>query len=306
MAKIKEQLEHIEHVEQADHDDHGPNRKSALSKYGRDLTAEARAGKLNPFIGRGQVLDKITRIICRREKNNPVLLGEAGVGKTAVVEGLALRIVSDDAPSILKEKKIIMLDLALMIAGTKYRGEFEERLKSVLAEVKNADNIILFIDEVHTLRGAGDAEGTMDAANMLKPALARGEVHCIGATTLAEYFMYIFKDAALKRRFHPVLVNETTTDETTCILHRLKTVLEKTYKVQITDEAISAAVKHAKEYLPGNMMPDCAIDLLDETAVMVMLKDGGDKVVTQLDILRIVKEGSGMADILQLFDKPKK
>jgi ATP-dependent Clp protease ATP-binding subunit ClpB len=240
---------------------------AALEKYARDLTELARRSKLDPVIGRDEEIRRVMQILARRTKNNPVLIGEPGVGKTAIVEGLAQRIVSGDVPDVLKTKKLVALDLAALVAGAKFRGEFEDRLKAVLKEISEADGqIILFIDELHTLVGAGAAEGSMDASNMLKPALARGELRAIGATTLNEYKKYIEKDPALERRFQPVMVNEPTVEDTIAILRGLKDRYEVHHGVRIKDAAILAAATLSHRYISDRFLPDKAIDLIDEAA----------------------------------------
>ncbi|MCM8776334.1 MAG: AAA family ATPase, partial [Candidatus Omnitrophica bacterium] len=236
----------------------------ALDSFGRDLSALAREGKLDPVVDRENEIERVIQILARRTKNNPVLLGEAGVGKTAIVEGLAQRIVAGDVPEILIDKRIVVLDLALMVAGTKYRGQFEERIKAVMDEIKRSENVIIFIDELHTLVGAGGAEGAIDASNILKPALARGEMQCIGATTLDEYRKYIEKDAALARRFQTINVDPPSVDETIKILKGLRDKYEAHHRVKILDEAIEAAAKLSDRYISGRFLPDKAIDLIDE------------------------------------------
>ncbi|GAB4134990.1 MAG: ATP-dependent Clp protease ATP-binding subunit [Thermogutta sp.] len=248
------------------------SRTPALDSFGRDLTELARQGKLDPVIGREKEIERTMQILCRRTKNNPVLLGEAGVGKTAIVEGFAQRIVRGDVPEILLERRVVVLDLAMMVAGTKYRGQFEERIKAVMNEVRRAQNVILFIDELHTLVGAGGAEGAIDASNVLKPALARGEIQCIGATTLDEYRKYIEKDSALDRRFQMVMVEPNTKEETVAILRGLRDRYEKHHHVQITDDAIEAAVELSSRYITGRCLPDKAIDVVDEAGARVHLK----------------------------------
>ncbi|MDQ3175725.1 MAG: AAA family ATPase, partial [Acidobacteriota bacterium] len=239
----------------------------ALSKYARDLTELARKGKLDPVIGRDDEIRRTIQVLSRRTKNNPVLIGEPGVGKTAIVEGLAQRIVSGDVPETLRNKRLVGLDLGSMLAGAKYRGEFEDRLKAVLKEIENAQgHIVLFIDELHTLVGAGAAEGAIDASNMLKPALARGELRCVGATTLNEYKKYIEKDAALERRFQQIYVGEPTVEDTIAILRGLKERYEVHHGVRIKDSAIVAAATLSNRYITDRFLPDKAIDLIDEAA----------------------------------------
>ncbi len=245
---------------------------TTLSQFGRDLTKLAKEGKIDPVIGRQKEIERVIQILSRRTKNNPCLIGEPGVGKTAIAEGLALKIVSGEVPEMLKNKRIISLDLTGMVAGTKYRGDFEERIKKVIDEVKAADDIILFIDEVHTLVGAGSAEGAVDAANILKPSLARGELQVIGATTLEEYRKNIEKDAALERRFQPIIVGEPSEEEAIEILKGLRDKYEAHHKVKITDEAINAAVKLSSRYIGDRYLPDKAIDLIDEAASRVKLQ----------------------------------
>ena len=244
----------------------------ALDSFGRDLTRLAIEGKLDPVIGRRNEIERVTQVLCRRTKNNPVLLGEAGVGKTAIVEGLAQQIVSNEVPELLMNRRIVVLDLAMMVAGTKYRGQFEERIKAVMNEVRRAANVILFIDELHTLVGAGGAEGAIDASNVLKPALSRGEIQCIGATTLDEYRKYIEKDGALERRFQTIIVEPPTPQETIEILRGLRDRYEAHHHVQITDEAIRLAVELSNRYISGRFLPDKAIDVIDESGARVHLR----------------------------------
>jgi len=244
----------------------------ALDSFGRDLTELAKKGQLDPVIGRQREIERAIQILCRRTKNNPVLLGEAGVGKTAIVEGFAQRVISGEVPEILADKRIVVLDLAMMVAGTKYRGQFEERIKAVMTEVRRAKNTILFIDELHTLVGAGGAEGAIDAANVLKPALARGEIQCIGATTLDEYRKYIEKDNALARRFQEIIIEPTSKDETIEILKGLRERYEEHHRVQITDDAIAAAVEMSERYITARCLPDKAIDVIDEAGARIRLR----------------------------------
>ena len=244
----------------------------ALDSFGRDLTELAKEGKLDPVIGRQDEIERVIQILCRRQKNNPVLLGEAGVGKTAIVEGLAQKIISNDIPEILARRRIVVLDLAMMVAGTKYRGQFEERIKAVMNEVRRAKNVILFIDELHTLVGAGGAEGAIDASNVLKPALSRGEIQCIGATTLDEYRKYIEKDGALERRFQQILVEAPNKSETVAILKGLRDRYEAHHRVQISDVGIEQAVELSSRYIPGRVQPDKAIDVIDEAGARLRLR----------------------------------
>ena len=255
-----------------DNKDGGKENESMLSQFGRDLTKLAKDGKIDPVIGRQKEIERVIQILSRRTKNNPCLIGEPGVGKTAIAEGLALKIVSGEVPELLKDKKIYSLDLTGMVAGTKYRGDFEERIKKVIDEVKNAKDVILFIDEVHTLIGAGSAEGAADAANILKPSLARGELQIIGATTIEEYRKHIEKDAALERRFQPVMVDEPSQEEAIEILKGIKDKYEAHHKVKITDEAIESAVKLSTRYIGDRYLPDKAIDLIDEAASRARLR----------------------------------
>src|ERR1700734_454288 len=250
----------------------GKSKTPALDSFGRDLTELAREGQLDPVIGRKNEIERVIQILCRRQKNNPVLLGEAGVGKTAIVEGLAQMVVSSNVPEILHDRRIVVLDLAMMVAGTKYRGQFEERIKAVMNEVRRAKNTILFIDELHTLVGAGGAEGAIDASNVLKPALARGEVQCIGATTLDEYRKYIEKDGALERRFQTIVVEPPSKSEALEILRGLRDRYEAHHRVQITDEALEASVELSDRYITGRCLPDKAIDVVDEAGARVRLK----------------------------------
>src|SRR5881398_3085451 len=250
----------------------GKSKTPALDSFGRDLTELARQGKLDPVIGRQNEIERVIQVLSRRTKNNPVLLGEAGVGKTAIVDGLAQLVVDSNVPELLRDRRIVVLDLAMMVAGTKYRGQFEERIKAVMNEVRRAKNTILFIDELHTLVGAGGAEGAIDASNVLKPALARGEIQCIGATTLDEYRKYIEKDGALERRFQQIIVNPPSKRETVEILRGLRDRYEAHHRVQIKDEALEAAVDLSDRYISGRCLPDKAIDVIDESGARVRLK----------------------------------
>jgi len=251
---------------------HGSNKTQTLNQFGRDLTELAKIGKLDPVIGRETEIERVVQVLSRRTKNNPVLIGEPGVGKTAIAEGLAQKINNGDVPEVLANKRVITLDMGSMVAGSKYRGEFEERMKKVMEEIRNAGDVILFIDEMHTLIGAGAAEGAIDAANILKPALARGELQCIGATTLDEYRKHVEKDAALERRFQPIVVGEPTKEETRLILEGLRDRYEAHHRVKITDGAIQAAVNLSDRYITDRFLPDKAIDLIDEAASRVRLR----------------------------------
>ncbi|OYW09411.1 MAG: ATP-dependent chaperone ClpB, partial [Rhodospirillales bacterium 12-71-4] len=287
----------------------------ALKKYARDLTALAREGKLDPVIGRDEEIRRTIQVLARRTKNNPVLIGEPGVGKTAIVEGLALRIVRGDVPEALKNKKVMALDLGSMVAGAKYRGEFEERLKGVLKEVEEAaGDIVLFIDEMHTLVGAGKADGAMDASNLIKPALARGELHCVGATTLDEYRKHVEKDAALARRFQPVMVGEPSVADTVSILRGIKEKYELHHGVRITDGALVAAATLSNRYITDRFLPDKAIDLMDEASSRLRMQvdskpeelDAIDRDLMRLKIEReaLRKESdSASKDRLQKLEK---
>ncbi|MDR1104746.1 MAG: ATP-dependent Clp protease ATP-binding subunit [Treponema sp.] len=264
-----------------------------LDEYSRDLTALARAGKMDPVVGRGKEINRAVRILARRTKNNPVLVGEPGVGKTAVVEGLAQLIAGDGVPEALAGRRILSLDLGSVVAGTKYRGEFEERLKKIMREIVQAGNVILFIDEIHTIIGAGGAEGTIDASNMLKPALSRGEVHCIGATTLTEYRKHFERDAALERRFQSIAVQEPAVEETVEILRGLRKRYEDHHRVTYTDEAVAAAARMAHRYISGRFMPDKAIDILDEAGAMRKLENSREPPeisAVEAEILHLTEE----------------
>jgi len=250
----------------------GKSKTPALDSFGRDLTELAKEGSLDPVIGRQNEIERLVQVLCRRTKNNPVLLGEAGVGKTAIVEGLAQRIVAGDVPEILYDRRLVVLDLAMMVAGTKYRGQFEERIKAVMNEVRRAKNVMLFIDELHTLVGAGGAEGAIDASNVLKPALARGEIQCIGATTFDEYRKYIEKDAALARRFQAIAVDPPSAEQTIEIIKGLRDKYEEHHRVRITDGAIKAAVDLSGRYITGRVQPDKSIDVIDEAGARIRIR----------------------------------
>ena len=269
----------------------------ALRAFGRDLTELAKKNDLDPVIGRSDEIERVIQILCRRTKNNPVLIGEAGVGKTAIAEGLAQEIVAGDVPEILRDKKVITLDLALMVAGTKYRGQFEERIKAVMDEIRRTKNVILFIDELHTIVGAGSAEGAMDASNIIKPALSRGELQCIGATTLNEYRKYIEKDAALERRFQTVKVEAPSVDQTILILKGIRPKYEAHHKARITDEALDAAARLSDRYLTGRFLPDKAIDVMDEAGsrarIAAMTRPPNVKdIEAQIEQIRVDKEAA--------------
>ena len=269
----------------------------ALRAFGRDLTELAKKNELDPVIGRSDEIERVIQILCRRTKNNPVLIGEAGVGKTAIAEGLAQEIVAGDVPEILRDKKVITLDLALMVAGTKYRGQFEERIKAVMDEIRRTKNVILFIDELHTIVGAGSAEGAMDASNIIKPALSRGELQCIGATTLNEYRKYIEKDAALERRFQTVKVEAPSVDQTILILKGIRPKYEAHHKARITDEALDAAARLSDRYLTGRFLPDKAIDVMDEAGsrarIAAMTRPPNVKdIEAQIEQIRVDKEAA--------------
>ncbi|HOL21519.1 MAG TPA: Clp protease N-terminal domain-containing protein, partial [bacterium] len=296
-------------------DKEAENKYKVLEKYTRDFTELARQGKLDPVIGRDEEIRRVIQVLSRRTKNNPVLIGEAGVGKTAIVEGLARRIVSGDVPELLKNKRILGLDLGALVAGTKYRGEFEDRLKALLKEIeKREGELVLFIDELHTLVGAGGAEGAIDASNMLKPALARGTLRCIGATTLDEYRKYIEKDRALERRFQVVYVKEPSVEETISILRGLKERYEVHHGVKITDSALVAAAVLSSRYISGRFLPDKAIDLVDEAASRLRIEmdsmpvelDEIERKIVQLEIERQALKKETGSDVKERLTKIEK
>ncbi|MFL6545225.1 MAG: ATP-dependent Clp protease ATP-binding subunit, partial [Candidatus Udaeobacter sp.] len=269
----------------------------ALRAFGRDLTELARKGELDPVIGRRNEIERVIQVLCRRTKNNPVLIGEAGVGKTAIAEGLAQEIANGDVPELLRDRRVITLDLALMVAGTKYRGQFEERIKAVMDEIRRSKTVILFIDELHTIVGAGSAEGAMDASNIIKPALSRGELQCVGATTMNEYRKYIEKDAALERRFQTIKVDAPTIDEAIQILKGLRPKYEAHHKAKLTDEALETAVRFSDRYITGRFLPDKAIDVMDEAGARARINSmtrppdvkGIEK---EIEEIRVEKEGA--------------
>src|SRR5437762_1510323 len=269
----------------------------ALRAFGRDLTELARKGELDPVIGRRNEIERVIQVLCRRTKNNPVLIGEAGVGKTAIAEGLAQEIANGNVPELLRDKRVITLDLALMVAGTKYRGQFEERIKAVMDEIRRSKNVILFIDELHTIVGAGSAEGAMDASNIIKPALSRGELQCVGATTMNEYRKYIEKDAALERRFQTIKVDAPTVDEAILILKGLRPKYEAHHKAKLTDEALETAVRFSDRYITGRFLPDKAIDVMDEAGARARINamtrppDVKD-IEKEIEEIRVEKEGA--------------
>jgi len=293
----------------------GKSKTPALDSFGRDLTELARSNELDPVIGRENEIERLVQILCRRTKNNPVLLGEAGVGKTAIVEGLAQQIISQDVPDLLYDRRLVVLDLAMMVAGTKYRGQFEERIKAVMNEVRRAKNVILFIDELHTLVGAGGAEGAIDASNVLKPALSRGEIQCIGATTFDEYRKYVEKDAALERRFQAIAVEPPNAEQTLEILKGLRQRYAEHHRVTITDDALRAAVELSGRYITGRVQPDKSIDVIDEAGSRVRLKSMTKPpnladLEEQIELLSIEKDeavkGADYEKAAELRDKAEK
>ena len=269
----------------------------ALRAFGRDLTDLAKKDELDPVIGRRNEIERVIQVLCRRTKNNPVLIGEAGVGKTAIAEGLAQEIANGNVPELLRDRRVVTLDLALMVAGTKYRGQFEERIKAVMDEIRRSKNVILFIDELHTIVGAGSAEGAMDASNIIKPALSRGELQCVGATTMNEYRKYIEKDAALERRFQTIKVDAPTVDEAIQILKGLRPKYEAHHKARLTDEALETAVRFSDRYITGRFLPDKAIDVMDEAGARARINamtrppDVKD-IEKEIEEIRVEKEGA--------------
>ena len=312
--EILKQMENIRRGRTADNQN-AENRYETLEKYCQNITSQARAGQLDPVIGRHEEIRRVIQILSRRRKNNPVLIGEPGVGKTAIVEGIAQRIVNDDVPEGLRNKSIYSLDLGLLIAGAKYQGEFENRLKGLLKEVEEGqENIILFIDELHMLIGAGASGGGMDASNLLKPALARGALHCIGATTLAEYKKYIEKDTALERRFQQVIIEEPSVEDTISILRGLREKYELHHGIRIKDQALVDAAVLSNKYIPDRFLPDKAIDLIDEAASMIKIAidsqpeeiDKLDRKIRQLEIEKLaLKKETGGAIETRLTDLEK-
>ncbi|MGW5649504.1 Clp protease N-terminal domain-containing protein, partial [Saccharopolyspora sp. NPDC003762] len=277
-----------------DHPGEGPQLPARLNDYGRNLTQSAREGKLDPVIGREKEIERVMQVLCRRTKNNPVLIGEAGVGKTAVVEGLAQKIVAGEVPETLTDKQLYILDLGSLVAGARYRGDFEERLKKVLKEIETRGDIILFIDEIHTLVGAGAAEGSIDASGMLKPMLARGEVQTIGTTTIADYRKHMEKDPALDRRFQPIQVDEPSVAQTVAILKGLRSRYEDHHQVSIMDTALVAAASLADRYLNDRFLPDKAVDLIDEAAARLRVRAGAANQVDDEQIAEVLANWTGI------------
>ena len=314
-AEEGEELDEDQGQSQASAPRRGKSKTPALDSFGRDLTELAKNNELDPVIGRAEEIERLIQILCRRTKNNPVLLGEAGVGKTAIVEGLAQQIISKEVPDLLHDQRVVVLDLAMMVAGTKYRGQFEERIKAVMNEVRRVKNVILFIDELHTLVGAGGAEGAIDASNVLKPALSRGEIQCIGATTFDEYRKYIEKDSALERRFQSVAVEPPSQDQTIEILKGLRIKYEEHHRVKITDAAIEEAVELSTRYIPSRVQPDKSLDIIDEAGARVRLNSMTKPpnladIEEQIELLGVEKEaavrGADYEKAADLRDKAEK